>query len=68
MKQSTLFQMFQSIAPTGVSTPGNFPFPLVKSNPLNSENPTTSLDIHGSVMDPGGEIDGLMIDASTADS
>ena len=60
--------MSQSIAPTGVSTPGIFPFPLVKSYPLNSENSTTSLDIHGSVMYPGGETDGVIIDASTAGS
>ena len=40
MKQSTQFQMSQSIAPTGVSNPPEFPLRLVKSSPLNPENPT----------------------------
>ena len=47
MKQSTLFQIFQSIAPNGGLNLRIFPFPLVKSSPLNFENSTASLDIHG---------------------
>ena len=35
MKQSTLFQMSQNIAPTGVSTPRNFSLPPL-STPLHS--------------------------------
>ena len=47
MKQSILFQIFQSIAPNGGLNLRIFPFPLVKSSPLNFENSTASLDIHG---------------------
>ena len=40
MKQSTQFKMSQSIAPTGVSNPPEFPLPLVKFSALNPENTT----------------------------